>query len=102
MKVTNVKIKKVDGDKFDRLRAYVDVTLDDVLVIHGLKLMQGEQGLFVAMPSRKMRNEEFKDHCSPYMSWVKKWYYKSGSRKIFFIRWRTRARSSSLTFSIKL
>ena len=55
MKVTNVKIKKVDGDKFDRLRAYVDVTLDDCLVIHGLKLMQGEQGLFVAMPSRRMR-----------------------------------------------
>ena len=65
MKVTNVKIKKVDGDKFDRLRAYVDVTLDDALVIHGLKLMQGEQGLFVAMPSRKMRNEEFKDIVHP-------------------------------------
>ena len=60
MKVTNVKIKKVDGDKFDRLRAYVDA-----LVIHGLKLMQGEQGLFVAMPSRKMRNEEFKDIVHP-------------------------------------
>ena len=65
MKVTNVKIKKVDGDKFDGLRAYVDVTLDDCLVIHGLKLMQGEQGLFVAMPSRKMRNEEFKDIVHP-------------------------------------
>ncbi|AAL94235.1 SpoVG family protein [Fusobacterium nucleatum] len=65
MKVTNVKIKKVDGDKFDRLRAYVDVTLDDCLVIHGLKLMQGEQGMFVAMPSRKMRNEEFKDIVHP-------------------------------------
>ena len=65
MKVTNVKIKKVDGDKFDRLRAYVDVTLDDVLVIHGLKLMQGEQGFLVAMPSRKMRNEEFKDIVHP-------------------------------------
>ena len=65
MKVTNVKIKKVDGDKLDRLRAYVDVTLDDCLVIHGLKLMQGEQGLFVAMPSRKMRNEEYKDIVHP-------------------------------------
>ena len=69
MKVTNVKIKKVDGDKSDRLRAYVDVTFDDALVIHGLKLMQGEQGLeqglFVAMPSRKMRNEEFKDIVHP-------------------------------------
>lgn len=65
MKVTNVKIKKVSGDKFDRLRAYVDLTLDDSLVIHGLKLMQGEQGLFVAMPSRKMRNEEYKDIVHP-------------------------------------
>ena len=61
MIVTNVKIKKVDGDKLDRLKAYVDITLDESLVIHGLKLMQGEQGLFVAMPSRKMRNEEYKD-----------------------------------------
>lgn len=68
MKVTNVKIKKVSGDKFDRLRAYVDLTLDDSLVIHGLKLMQGEQGLFVAMPSRKMRNEEYKDIVHPICS----------------------------------
>ena len=96
MKVTNVKIKKVDGDKFDRLRAYVDVTLDDVLVIHGLKLMQGEQGLFVAMPSRKMRNEEFKDIVHPICPELRKWYYKSSPRKIFFIGSRTRARSSGL------
>jgi len=65
MIVTNVKIKKVDGDKLDRLKAYVDITLDESLVIHGLKLMQGEQGLFVAMPSRKMRNEEYKDIVHP-------------------------------------
>ena len=65
MIVTNVKIKKVDGDKLDRLKAYVDITLDESLVIHGLKLMQGEQGLFVAMPSRKMRNGEYKDIVHP-------------------------------------
>ena len=65
MIVTNVKIKKVDGDKLDRLKAYVDITLDESLVIHGLKLMQGEQGLFVAMPSRKRRNEEYKDIVHP-------------------------------------
>ena len=65
MIVTNVKIKKVDGDKLDRLKAYVDITLDESLVIHGLKLMQGEQGFFVAMPSRKMRNEEYKDIVHP-------------------------------------
>lgn len=68
MIVTNVKIKKVDGDKLDRLKAYVDITLDESLVIHGLKLMQGEQGLFVAMPSRKMRNEEYKDIVHPICS----------------------------------
>ena len=37
MIVTNVKIKKVDGDKLDRLKAYVDITLDESLVIHGLR-----------------------------------------------------------------
>ena len=63
--INDVKIKKVDGDKLDRLKAYVDITLDESLVIHGLKLMQGEQGLFVAMPSRKMRNEEYKDIVHP-------------------------------------
>lgn len=53
MKVTNVKIKKVDGDKSDRLRAYVDVTFDDALVIHGLKLMQGEQGFICSYAIKK-------------------------------------------------
>ena len=83
MKVTNVKIKKVDGDKFDRLRAYVDVTLDDCLVIHGLKLMQGEQGLFVAMPSRKMRNEEFKDIVHPICPELRKDITKVVQEKYF-------------------
>ena len=83
MKVTNVKIKKVDGEKFDRLRAYVDVTLDDVLVIHGLKLMQGEQGLFVAMPSRKMRNEEFKDIVHPIRPELRKDITKVVQEKYF-------------------
>ena len=48
-----------------QIRRYKACLLYTSLVIHGLKLMQGEQGLFVAMPSRKMRNEEFKDIVHP-------------------------------------
>ena len=58
MIVTNVKIKRIDEDKYEKLKAYVDITFDDSFVIHGLKLMQVEQGMFVAMPSRKMFNNE--------------------------------------------
>ena len=72
MIVTNVKIKKIDDDKFERLKAYVDITLDDCLVIHGLKLMEGEQGLFVAMPSKKMYNNEYKDIVHPICSELRK------------------------------
>ena len=81
MIVTNVKIKKVDGDKLDRLKAYVDITLDESLVIHGLKLMQGEQGLFVAMPSRKMRNEEYKDIGHPICPDLGNYMTKVGEEK---------------------
>lgn len=68
MKVTDVRLKKVNDDKFGKLRAYADITLEECLVIHGLKLMQGENGFFVAMPSRKMFNNEFKDIVHPISS----------------------------------
>ena len=72
MIVTNVKIKRIDEDKYEKLKAYVDITFDDSFVIHGLKLMQGEQGMFVAMPSRKMFNNEYKDIAHPISSELRK------------------------------
>ena len=72
MIVTNVKIKRIDEDKYEKLKAYLDITFDDSFVIHGLKLMQGEQGMFVAMPSRKMFNNEYKDIAHPISSELRK------------------------------
>lgn len=89
MIVTNVKIKKVDGEKFDRLRAYVDITLDECLVIHGLKLMQGEQGLFVAMPSKKMYNNEYKDIVHPICPELRKYLTKVVEEKYYSLEEET-------------
>lgn len=72
MVVTDVRIKKVTEEKFGKLKAYVDITLDGCLVIHGLKLMEGENGTFVAMPSRKMFNDEYKDIVHPINSELRK------------------------------
>ncbi|MCI7223658.1 MAG: septation regulator SpoVG [Fusobacterium gastrosuis] len=72
MVVTDVRIKKVTEEKFGKLKAYVDITLDGCLVIHGLKLMEGENGIFVAMPSRKMFNNEYKDIVHPINSDLRK------------------------------
>lgn len=72
MNVTDVRIKKVTEEKFGKLKAYVDITLDNCLVIHGLKLMEGENRVFVAMPSRKMFNNEYKDIVHPISSDLRK------------------------------
>lgn len=72
MLVTDVRIKKVTEEKLGKLRAYADITLDECLVIHGLKLMEGENGLFVAMPSRKIFNNEYKDIVHPINSELRK------------------------------
>ena len=63
MKVTDVRIRigKKPEVANDRLKAHVDITFEDSFVIHG----DGQNGLFVAMPSRKMPNGEFKDIVHP-------------------------------------
>ena len=66
MKVTDIRIrieKQAEGN--ERLRAYADITFDESFVIHGLKIIDGQNGLFVAMPSRRMPNGEFKDIVHP-------------------------------------
>ncbi len=72
MVITDVRIKKIEEEKFGKLKAYIDITLDECLVIHGLKLIEGEQGLFVAMPSKKMFNGEYKDIVHPISSDLRK------------------------------
>lgn len=62
MNVTEVKIFPVNEE---RLKAYVSITLDNCFVIRDLKIINGNNGLFVAMPSKKRKDGQFKDIAHP-------------------------------------
>lgn len=63
MQVTDVRTRKVeDGGK---MKAVVSITIDDEFVVHGIKVIEGEKGLFVAMPSRKSPDGEYRDVAHP-------------------------------------
>jgi stage V sporulation protein G len=63
MDITDVRVKKVGNE--GKLKAYVSVTFDDSFVVHNLKVINGQSGIFVAMPSRKTTSGEFKDVAHP-------------------------------------
>jgi len=62
MKITEVKVFPVNED---RLKAYVTITIDDAFVVRDLKIIRGNDGLFVAMPSKKRKDGQFKDIAHP-------------------------------------
>lgn len=63
MEITEVRIFLVTNE--ERLKAYATITIDDVFVIRDLRIINGNNGLFVAMPSRKMKDGTFKDIAHP-------------------------------------
>ena len=63
MQITELRIRKVEDE--GKLRAYVTVTFDNCFVVHNLKIIEGKSGLFIAMPSRKTANGEYKDVAHP-------------------------------------
>ncbi len=63
MKVTDVRVRKLLAE--GKMKAIVSVTLDDAFVIHDVKVIEGQNGLFVAMPSRKTSTGEFRDIAHP-------------------------------------
>ncbi|MCD6122203.1 MAG: septation regulator SpoVG [Spirochaetales bacterium] len=63
MEITDIRIKKVNGE--GKLKAYVTVTFDNCFVVHNLKIISGQAGMFVAMPSRKTKSGEYKDIAHP-------------------------------------
>ena len=63
MNISDIKIRKLMND--GRLRAVVSITLDDEIAIHDIKVVQGPERLFVAMPSRKDDNGVFRDIVHP-------------------------------------
>ena len=63
MEITDVRIRKILNDK--RLRAVVSITLNNAVAVHDIKIVQGDDRLFVSMPSRKEENGEFRDIIHP-------------------------------------
>ena len=63
MEITDIRVRKVSGE--GKLKAYVTVTFDDCFVVHNIKIIEGKNGVFIAMPSRKTRAGEYKDVAHP-------------------------------------
>ena len=63
MQITDVRIRKIATD--GKMKAIVSVTFDNEFVVHDIKVIEGQNGLFIAMPSRKTPDGEFKDIAHP-------------------------------------
>lgn len=66
MQITDVRVRKVS--KEGKMRAVVSITIDDEFVVHDIKVIEGEKGLFIAMPSRKAADGEYRDIAHPIKS----------------------------------
>ncbi|MEG1528606.1 MAG: septation regulator SpoVG [Clostridia bacterium] len=64
MKITDVRVRIVDKED-TKLRAVASITIEDYFVIHDIKVIEGKENLFVAMPSRKAKDGEYKDIAHP-------------------------------------
>lgn len=63
MDITDVRVRKVSVE--GKMRAIVSVTLDNEFVVHDIKVIEGENGLFIAMPSKKGNDGEYRDIAHP-------------------------------------
>lgn len=70
MNITEVRISLRDDDK---LKAFVTITIDNCFVIRGLKIIRGNKGLFVAMPSRRKPDGGYQDLCHPINMKTRTW-----------------------------
>lgn len=66
MQITDVRIRKVKNE--GKMKAIASITIDQEFVVHDIKVIDGENGLFIAMPSRKMSDGEFRDIAHPLVS----------------------------------
>lgn len=63
MEITDVRIRQVAKD--GKMKAIVSITMDNEFVVHDIKVIEGEKGLFIAMPSRKTGEGEYRDIAHP-------------------------------------
>ena len=74
MNITDVRVRKVA--KEGKMKAVVSITIDDEFVVHDIKVIEGEKGLFIAMPSRKATDGEYRD--------IAHLQHVTGSRRLFW------------------
>jgi stage V sporulation protein G len=66
MNITDIRIRKIDVE--GKMKAVVSVTFDEEFVVHDIKIIDGDKGLFIAMPSRKASDGEYRDIAHPIKS----------------------------------
>ena len=66
MNITDVRIRKVTDE--GKMKAIVSITFDGEFVVHDIKIIDGQNGLFIAMPSKKMNEGDFRDIAHPILS----------------------------------
>lgn len=63
VQITDIRIRSVE--KEGKMKAVVSITIDDEFVVHDIKIIEGEKGMFIAMPSRKASDGEYRDIAHP-------------------------------------
>ena len=63
MQITDVRVRKVS--KEGKMKAVVSITIDNEFVVHDIKVIEGDKGLFIAMPSKKATDGEYRDIAHP-------------------------------------
>lgn len=69
MNITDVRVRKVS--KEGKMKAIVSITLDEEFVVHDIKVIEGDRGLFIAMPSKKVSEGEYRDIAHPINSFTR-------------------------------
>lgn len=75
MQITDVRVRKIT--KEGKMKAIVSITLDDEFVVHDIKVIEGEKGLFIAMPSKKATDGEYRDIAHPINSTAREMIQKT-------------------------
>ena len=63
MQITDIRIRVVSNES--KMKAVASVTFDDSFVVHDIKVIEGERGFFIAMPSKKTHGDEYRDIAHP-------------------------------------
>ncbi len=89
MVITDVKVRRIQSD--GKMKAVVSITIDDMFVVHDIKIIEGVNGLFVAMPSKKIGDADYRDIAHPINSETRAYL-----QKVIFEAYEKEAASDAL------